>query len=425
MAREDGGGAGTSGGRGNNHRGRGKAHAPSSSSRYLTSTQSPSAQPQSSPSTSSPSTHPTTTTTTTTTHESEDEYGPYTSLRDDGVDCLCRVKSDDGFSIMCDDCSRWCHSACFGIGMEDVPEKFKCWECWPRAVDRGRAVRMQRERERVMAESGAEGGQGKRRTSPGVDRKHRRTSAAAIEGGGGKRKRRPSMVHHPHPEPATTATATTNGAQEDEHVDIDEPWTQSYIHINHDIIADTDTRLRLRRHAHHWRGITAVSNPPPPTQIKPLPPHTTHNPLLSPHPASIMPPTYTLHTAAPVPSSSYIAPYYSRVTPSAAYLKDPLNGYAHLGAPKPYVHLLGPPLEVCLDARGVGGEARFVRSGCRPNAVIRPVVCGPKEEGSLGFGVFALRDLKANEEIVLGWEWDDGNAVHNLPALLESPSLFP
>jgi uncharacterized protein len=42
----------------------------------------------------------------------------------------------------------------------------------------------------------------------------------------------------------------------------------------------------------------------------------------------------------------------------------------------------------------------------------------------LTFGVFALRDIKVNEEVVLGWEWDDGNAVHHLPALIESPHLF-
>lgn len=39
--------------------------------------------------------------------------------------------------------------------------------------------------------------------------------------------------------------------------------------------------------------------------------------------------------------------------------------------------------------------------------------------------MFALRDLKANEEVVLGWEWGDGNAVHNLPALLRTPQIFP
>ncbi|KAJ8453440.1 hypothetical protein ONZ45_g19718 [Pleurotus djamor] len=42
----------------------------------------------------------------------------------------------------------------------------------------------------------------------------------------------------------------------------------------------------------------------------------------------------------------------------------------------------------------------------------------------LSFGVFALRDLKANEEVVLGWEWDDGSAIHHLPAAIQSQHLF-
>lgn len=85
-----------------------------------------------------------------------------------------------------------------------------------------------------------------------------------------------------------------------------------------------------------------------------------------------------------------------------------------------------------------GDEGRFVRSGCRPNAVLRPVVCTAPKEGKdswstgskgdsemLKFGVFALRDLKANEEVVLGWEWDDGSVVHTLPAVIENPHFFP
>lgn len=43
----------------------------------------------------------------------------------------------------------------------------------------------------------------------------------------------------------------------------------------------------------------------------------------------------------------------------------------------------------------------------------------------LAFALFTLRDLKANEEVVLGWEWDDGNAVHALPAVLQTPHMFP
>ncbi|GAW09961.1 cell-adhesion partial [Lentinula edodes] len=129
--------------------------------------------------------------------------------------------------------------------------------------------------------------------------------------------------------------------------------------------------------------------------------------------------------------------------------------------PKPRVHLIGPPLDVSLDARGKGGKARFVRSGCQPNAVLRPVLCdGKRESGSasdpdniyrrtssgeqadssshsayppppqdtpdsLSFAIFALRDLKVDEEIVLGWEWDDANVVHLLPALLQDKDIFP
>ena len=112
--------------------------------------------------------------------------------------------------------------------------------------------------------------------------------------------------------------------------------------------------------------------------------------------------------------------------------------------PKPHVHLVPPPLSVALDARAAGNEARFIRSGCHPNAVLRPVLCskskGKKKtskraqtrtddgeeaeaaseehDPTLRFAVYALRDLKASEEVVLGWEWDDGAVVHHLPALI-------
>lgn len=39
-------------------------------------------------------------------------------------------------------------------------------------------------------------------------------------------------------------------------------------------------------------------------------------------------------------------------------------------------------------------------------------------ELEVAFGIFALRELKEKEEIVLGWEWDDGSAIHELPGVL-------
>ena len=33
-------------------------------------------------------------------------------------------------------------------------------------------------------------------------------------------------------------------------------------------------------------------------------------------------------------------------------------------------------------------------------------------------GIFALHKLKEKEEIVLGWEWDNGSSIHKFPGML-------
>ncbi|KAI8996216.1 hypothetical protein BD414DRAFT_533930 [Trametes punicea] len=363
------------------------------------------------------------------------------SVNSDTINCICGLSYDDGFSIACDSCARWCHAACFQIDESQVPDEWLCWRCNPRPVDKDRAVKIQRSRQRAAA---ATANANKRRASPGVERKPRRPSGPNPDPGHGhsnKRKRRASI----------TAAAHAQQNAEDEHVDIDEPWQQTYVPITKDIVKSDDARDRLRRVATDWRGVSAISPSPisltpgcstpalltpdaipshPPITLQPLPNNSASSSLFAHGNTSVRPPSYAVHATQPIPSSKLIAPYPSTIISTAAYLADPLNAYAHLGMPKPFVHLIGPPLDVALDARFTGDQSRFVRSGCRPNAVIRPVICQTKKsipapEDTLSFGIFALRDLKPNEEVVLGWEWDDGNVVHHLPALIESPFSFP
>jgi hypothetical protein len=352
--------------------------------------------------------------------ENEDETS-------DSIDCICGFTYDDGsLSIACDVCERWCHTACFDIVEGEVPEEWRCWECFPRPVNKEKAVRLQLGRQREI--------QGiMRRASPGVEKKQRRASAPAIEGS--RKKRRPSILtqtHNPHTQPPRI---------EDEHVEICEPSNLSFVPIANDVVPHRQTREKLERAAHSWRGVTALQVSekdlqPPRTAVQLLPSSSYSHPTLSlcTNP-SVRPPAYAFHTAEPVPRAKMITPYHSTIIPSSAYLSDTLNSYAHLGMPKPFVHLIGPPLDLALDSRITGDNSRFVRSGCKPNAILRPMICSKSQENernsrseegrdTMGFGVFALRDLKANEEVVLGWEWDDGHAVHNLPALIESPHSF-
>ncbi|KAF8438383.1 hypothetical protein L210DRAFT_3404233 [Boletus edulis BED1] len=358
----------------------------------------------------------------------------------DAISCICGFTYDDGFSIACDDCSRWCHAACFGIVQGgEVPEFWKCWVCDPTLeVDKERAVKTQKGR----------------KTSPGAERKSRRGSAvaAAIEGSGSSRKKRlhasSSRISHPNGNGSVASSSLP-------------PMPVTF---PPDIYPNPTVYAQLLRVAKAWRGVTALhaaSDPFPfsHTSIYPSPPISNH--MTTPVPSSSQPRPYakspltsstnTISSSKPndtIPATTLLAPYTAAIVPSAAYLADPLNGYAHLGMGKPQVRLVGGGWEVGLDARGVGGEddadgkARWARCGCWPNAVVRPVICrqqtddssdqddGPSTSASeadptsLSFALFALRDLKADEEIVLGWEWDDGHAVHMLPALMESPGLF-
>ncbi|KAK0187419.1 hypothetical protein F5146DRAFT_1064921, partial [Armillaria mellea] len=175
----------------------------------------------------------------------------------------------------------------------------------------------------------------------------------------------------------------------------DEEERQTYVRIEQDI-------LRLHSPSH---------SPTPHSSSPAVPdPHLTYLLHLPSPPDSVLPPTYTLHTAQRVAPGTFLIPYLSVVTSARSYVEDPLNGYAYARVPRVFVHLVPSHDEsdecgVALDARLAGNAARWIRSGCYPNAEIHA-----NEDG--GWGVYAIRELGAGDEVVLGWEWDDAHPVH-------------
>ena len=124
-----------------------------------------------------------------------------------------------------------------------------------------------------------------------------------------------------------------------------------------------------------------------------------------------------------IPAGAFIRPYYGELQNADRYRADPLNQYARLGCAKPHVCLLPPPLNVALDARVYGCEARFVRSSCHPNAVLRPILLRNEDgaEPRLQFGLFAIAPIPRSHEVTVGWDWDDAHIVHLLPELAKRP----
>ena len=138
-----------------------------------------------------------------------------------------------------------------------------------------------------------------------------------------------------------------------------------------------------------------------------------------------------------MPAGSFICEIKGELGSADTYRADPRNMYDLAGCTKPHVHLFPPPLNIAIDARRFGTEARFARSSCHPNAVIRPIlfrrmpagehahadISAELQEPELLFGLFAIGDIGKMHEITVGWEWDDLHIVHLLPQLVHNPLL--
>lgn len=353
---------------------------------------------------------------------------------------------------------------------EFAPDTWKCQNCDVNAYHRAR---------NLVQEKMAYLAQARAQEEEMVREKERVEREKAQEKEKKKRKpRRPSTIALPatQPIPAPPIVPPTPSEPPPPMT----PWKSGYTHVEKDIVSDqarnTIRAIARKADAKSPRVTSAlwdpaaddddtdelidIDGPDPPIAL--LSPISTSIPILLPkfpptnailrhheHSTSsdfLRPPTYTLHTRSSAPAASFLTPYTSEITTSSSYLSDPLNAYPSTGLPKPHVRLLP---DLALDARKKGNDGRWARRGCHPNAVLRPVICtdplplplpppstsstsnptpiitnehanGVDRTDEVGFALFATRELDAGEEIVLGWEWDDGHVVHQMQSVIDA-----
>ncbi|KAI6025520.1 hypothetical protein EDC04DRAFT_238892 [Pisolithus marmoratus] len=224
-------------------------------------------------------------------HHSKSPDPPLATDADD-ISCICGFTYDDGFSIACDVCSRWCHAACFGIVEGGVPEEWRCWVCQGGSINeeqRERAVKLQRKRLKTMKMRNGSNGNvphadhvtgedqpakptSRRRTSPGVEKKPRRSSAVTGDGTAAnapRKRRRASILSPAGPSNLASALAVPNA----NHVTSPDAVQPSSSRISQpsrvtdvfppDVHPHPSTHARLLKVARAWRGVTAL-NPPIP-----------------------------------------------------------------------------------------------------------------------------------------------------------------
>lgn len=234
----------------------------------------------------------------------------------DDIFCICGFTYDDGFSIACDDCSRWCHAACFGIVEGgDVPEEWRCWQCEGRSIsdeERERAVKLQKKRLKTMRmKNGTSCGNGhgnamltseeqqqrkpasRRKPSPGMEKKSRKANMAAatteVSSLTTAKKRRRTSIMAPA-DPSSSGQRSSSGDAMGQNTNstakcrISQPcasfltWVFSLLTLAlislrstsnvadlfpSDTYSHPSVHTRLLKVARAWRGVTALSPPVP------------------------------------------------------------------------------------------------------------------------------------------------------------------
>ncbi|KAI8597769.1 hypothetical protein EDD21DRAFT_310342, partial [Dissophora ornata] len=288
------------------------------------------------------------------------------------IRCICNFTDDDGFTIQCERCLVWQHAVCVGIVQSNVPDKYLCELCSPRPVDRKRANEIQRRRNGTLER--------KREKSPSRRNDSQEDAQDAYQF---------------EFSPIETNIVTSKAVQE--------------------LFRQVITQFRQAQS--RKRSLSLTSGPLPnadPSNVasmereslaKPLMKTTVKHILSSSRSSHSPVPQYGLFAESNIGAGRFMLEFKGEVSLKSAYKADPINQYSILATPKPFV-LFHPQLNLVVDARRSGNDARFVRRSCAPNTEVKSIVVPGVQDQTVHLGLFAKVPIGKGQEITLDWNWN-------------------
>uniref|UniRef100_W5NEJ9 Lysine methyltransferase 2E (inactive) n=1 Tax=Lepisosteus oculatus TaxID=7918 RepID=W5NEJ9_LEPOC len=331
--------------------------------------------------------------------------------------CICGFTHDDGYMICCDKCSVWQHIDCMGIDRQHIPETYLCERCQPRSLDRDRAIVLQTRKRENMSDGDTSA------TESGDEVpmelytafQHTPTSitlTAARIGKAGDKKRKRSGDKEPGTGTTRTKKAFREGSRKSSRVKGTAPevdptdtpslweskikvWMERYEEASSNQYSeDVQSVLRLREvgagkpHSHPFNTHAVPFKPPVESQVQ-------KNKKI-------------LKAVRDLPPDSLIIEYRGKFMLRQQF---EANGY-FFKRPYPFVLFYSKfhGLEMCVDARSFGNEARFIRRSCTPNAEVRHVI----EDGTLHLYIYSVRAIPKGSEITIGFDYDYGSCKYKV-----------
>uniref|UniRef100_A0A671R6X2 Lysine (K)-specific methyltransferase 2E n=1 Tax=Sinocyclocheilus anshuiensis TaxID=1608454 RepID=A0A671R6X2_9TELE len=329
--------------------------------------------------------------------------------------CICGFTHDDGYMICCDKCSVWQHIDCMGIDRQHIPETYLCERCQPRILDREHAILLQTRKRENMSDGDTSA------TESGDEVplelytafQHTPTSitltTARLGNKQADKKRKKSGEKEP---PATTRAKKSfrEGSRKSSRVKGSAPeceptdppslwenkmksWMERYEEASSNQYSE-EVRILLRvKEARD--GKTLAYNTHTAAFKPPVESHVQKNKRI-------------LKAVRDLAADSLIIEYRGKVMLQQQF---EANGY-FFKRPYPFVLFYSKfdGLEMCVDARSFGNEARFIRRSCTPNAEVRHVI----EDGMLHLYIYSLRSISKGSEITIGFDYDYGSCKYKV-----------
>ncbi|GAV27478.1 hypothetical protein PMKS-000946 [Pichia membranifaciens] len=293
------------------------------------------------------------------------------------ISCICGYDHDDGLTIQCDKCFRWQHLVCMGFeSINDTPDDFQCNLCNKNLhVDAARAKKLQ---ENYLKEEKS------------------------------KKKRSPYAVE------SSKANTKNIGAAQFKKRKVDDNSAEAvgvnkyktlYFPIDYFVFRSSSIKSLYDQLPELLKKNKQIVRVDKPNLNKMVLNSATVNIKSTPENSKMK---FTgisklgLYSTKTVKDSGFISLFSGEIDTKQNYISEKINKYWLLGCPKPGV-FFHPSLPIVIDERGLGNHTRFIRKSCKPNCEIRTIVVNRQETA---LGLFATKEIKADHELTLPWEWE-------------------